>query len=81
MRRLLCWFVWIVAARGNPCARGFRQWWEWTQQRDLTDSVWTFGQGYQAFIDGIHHDNNPYDGAEAQEWIDGWVARAREKAE
>ncbi|KKL54742.1 hypothetical protein LCGC14_2262380 [marine sediment metagenome] len=47
-----------------------------------------FGEGYQAFKDGVSLDDNPYSQARSAigatkyaGWIDGWNARATEKAE
>ena len=39
-------------------------------------------EGYQAFVDGVDKDDNPYvEGARAHEsWFDGWNERARERA-
>ncbi len=63
----------------------------------MTDeAAQAFDAGYQAFIDGVHLDDNPYfqesytvrlfnewgpDTMEAHEWQEGWNTRAREKAE
>ena len=45
-----------------------------------------FDDGYQAFKDGVHLNDNPYFSyqfriREEMAWTDGWNARAKEKAE